>query len=125
MKCELNGKTLTFTFDGDLSPVVFNADGSPHAERAMMHGFEQRLRDAAAIARKQKDGSVITVTEAMRRERVAALAEHLSTSDKWEMTAARVPAKNPVIQQLADARGITYEQAQAWIAEQAIAELSK
>jgi hypothetical protein len=86
-----------------------------------------RLGDNAAISRNQPDGTVITVTEAMRREAVLELANHYASgTDDWNIggTRARKPApQNATILKVATARGITYEQAEAYIAEKFMGEL--
>lgn len=123
MKCELAGKTIVFTFDG-LQPVTFNAaDATAHVERAAMHGFEQKIRDAAAIARKQKDGTVLTVTEQMRRDAVEGMVKHLTTSADWNQKGGGVVRQHPAILAIAAKRGCTYAEAEAWVAEQALAEM--
>ena len=111
MKTVTTSNTISFTFDGGLAPVVFNAaDAAQHTERAAMHGFEQKIRDNAAISRKQKDGSVITVTEAMRHAAVLEMVTHLTTSPDWNMRGTgRVAAQNPIWLQIAARRGVGYD----------------
>lgn len=123
MKCNPVGNTLQFTFDGQES-FTFDAAQYRHLwDQAAMHGFEQKLRDNAAIARKQKDGTIITVTEAMRREAVVEMAESLKTA--WNTRVAKVAPPNAAITALAASRGKTYAEAEAWIAEQAMADMDK
>ncbi len=124
MKCNTIGKALVFSFDG-LESVIFdtgNASTQLH-EQAAMHGFEQKIRDNAAIARKQKDGTVITVTEQMRRDAVVALVAQLN-SDTWN-TKMRTPTIDPYIMQLAEKRGIGYVEAQAWYRAKLMDELNE
>lgn len=124
MKTNVIGSIITFTFDG-LDSVVFDATAAAaHAERAMMHGFEQKIRDNAAISRKQKDGTVITVTEAMRRDAVLEMATHLTTSADWNMRASATVKQNPVFAAIASKLGITYDEAMAKVQAEYLAELS-
>ena len=114
MKCERNSElTITFTFDG-LDPITFNAEKSKLGTDAMMHGYEQKIRDNAAIARKQKDGTVITVTEQMRRDAVAEMVNHLETSDTWNLKARATKSLNPFIAKLAEKMGKSYAEAEVW-----------
>jgi len=124
MKVNQYGNTLQFTFDG-LESITFNADANPKLHNAaMMHGFEQKIRDNAAIARKQKDGTVITVTEAMRREAVAEMVKHLETSDSWNM-ARREATLNPAIAALAQRLGKSYAEAMVYLANEAMQKLDE
>lgn len=125
MKCNPENGKLVFTFDG-LEPVVFDpAAATVSKEDAMMHGFEQKIRDNAAIPRKQKDGSIITVTEAMRRDAVQEMVTHLCTSTTWNMAArTKAAPQNPTILAIAAKRGCTYAEAEAFIAEQMLGELA-
>ena len=118
-------KQITFTFDNDVPALTFDATKAhpSMAAFAEMHGWEQRLRDNAAIGRKQKDGTVITVTEAMRRDAVAELATHYeSGAESWNMRAAKAPAQNPIWAQIAAKKGMTYE---AYAAERVAADLAE
>ncbi len=125
MKCNRINGTLTFTFDG-LEAVTFNADRCEALrDDAMMHGFEQKIRDNAAIARKQKDGTVVTVTEAMRRAAVEEMVGHLHRNETWNMKAsARVAPQNPTILAIAAKLGITYTEAEAEVARRMLADIA-
>ena len=125
---------ILFTFEpameGGIAPeaITFDADrvhSSLH-HAAEMHGWEQRLRDNAAIARKQSDGTIITVTDAMRREAVLELVNHYhGGSSDWSIKKASTPkaaARNPVWEAIAAKKGVTYE---AYIAERAEADLAE
>ena len=118
MKVNTTGKVITFTFDdAAVAPITFDATKAsvPMREYAEMHGWEQRLRDNAAIARKQKDGTVITVTEAMRADAVRELVTHYeSGATVWTVKAK--PAEDPTIRKIADKLGVTYAEAQAEVA---------
>ena len=122
MKKSHTGTTITFTFDG-LAPIVFDTTKA-HANvvaHATMHGFEARIGDAAALSRKQKDGTVVTITEAMRRAEVEAMVAHYESGvDQWELRARREPAQNAAILALATAQGKTYAEIEAWLVEQSL-----
>lgn len=111
----------TFTFDG-LEPLRFAVEKmSPENEQAMLgHGVLARLGDMAAIPRKAKDGSVVTVTEAMRRAEIeAGIAHYESGTTAWEMKGAqRAAPQNPTILAIAAKRGGTYAEAEAFLAAQ-------
>ena len=126
MKAERNNLKIVLTFEG-LDSIVFDAEqATVNKEDAMMHGFEQKIRDNAAISRKQKDGTVIDVTEAMRRDAVQEMVTHLTTSTAWNMVKAqRAAPQNPTILAIANKRGCTYAEAEAWIAEKMLAELGE
>ena len=84
-----------------------------------MHGYEQKIRDNAAISRKQKDGTVIDVTEAMRRDAVQEMVTHLTTSTDWNMakragvSAATAASLKAAIETIADLMGVSFEEAKA------------
>jgi primosomal protein N' len=124
-KAIING-LLRFTFDG--APDLVFDPAKAHAavrEQAQMHGWLQRLGDAGAIDREQKDGTVLKVTDAMRRERIAALVAHYeSGTDQWNLRAPAAPRLNPQITALAAALGKTYAEAEAWLADKITAEIA-
>ncbi len=78
----------------------------------------------AAIARKQKDGTVITVTEAMRRDAVLEMVTHLHGNTDWNMRKSASPKIDPNIQAIADKRGTTYAEALAWFNAKLMEELN-
>lgn len=125
MKCTRNNDMLVFTFDG-LPSVTFDADKCGNlAKDAEMHGFEQKIRDNAAIARKQKDGTVITVTEAMRRDAVAEMVTHLEANTTWNIkSSGRAAPQNPTILAIAAKLGLTYAEAEAEVARRMLAEMT-
>lgn len=130
MKLKTNTDTgvITFTFDDDTPDASFDAN-DVHFDlciHAMMFGFTNKIKDTAAIARKQSDGSTIDVTEPMRRAKVMEMIDHLeSGGTEWNLKGtARAPAQNKSILALATAKGITYEDAEAYIANLAIEDLS-
>ena len=119
MKCNREGGKLVFTFDG-LESIVFDSTAATVShEDAAMHGYEQKIRDNAAISRKQKDGTVIDVTEAMRRDAVQEMVTHLTTSTDWNMakragvSAATAASLKAAIETIADLMGVSFEEAKA------------
>lgn len=128
MKVQWEGTSIKFVFEGDVPALTFDTTKAAPSmvAHATMHGWEQRLRDNAAIARKQKDGSIITVTEAMRRDAVKELADHYeSGAETWNIgSRARATVQNPTILAIAAKRGCTYAEAEAWLAETVLADLS-
>jgi hypothetical protein len=126
-KIDLVAQTVTFTFDDGLDPVVFHADMASKANReyAKLHGFSARIGDNAAIARKTADGNIQTITEAMRREGVVEMAQHLeSGTAEWNMKSARGPSLNPTWLAIAEKRGVSYMQVAAERAAADLAELA-
>lgn len=127
MKKTYEAGTFTFTFEGDVPPVTLAMDAvsRENQERAAVHGMLQRLGDAAALSRNEANG--FTVTEAMRRAAVAELAAHYASGTKdWNVrTAVGKPApQNATILAIAAKRGCSYVEAEAYIAERMLAELS-
>lgn len=132
MKVIQRGRKIDFTFEGlapEESILTFDADRvhSGLHEQAEMHGWSARIRDNAAISRKQKDGTVITVTEAMRRGAVKEMLEHYhGGSADWNLRVKeRAAPQNATILAIAAKRGCTYVEAEAYIAEKMLAELSE
>ena len=122
---DVNTQVATFTFDG-LEPLTFTVGKcSAKVEAEFLgHGVLARLGDMAAVSRKQKDGSVITVTEAMRRAEIeAGIAHYESGTEQWELRATALPApQNPTWLAIAMKKGMTYE---AYVAERAAADLAE
>ncbi len=111
----------TFTFEG-LEPLTLDTSklSAENEQRMLGHGIEARLGDMAAIPR--KDG--IVVTEQMRRDAVAAGIAHYESGTKdWNMKGVRVAPQNPTILKIAEKRGCTYAEAEAYIAEQMLKEI--
>ena len=128
MKKSINeaGRTITWTFDGGLEPVTFNA-GSASTEcqdYAILHGFAARIGDNAAITKSKENGFV--VTEAARRAAIVEMVDHYASgAAQWNLKAsARAPAQNATIAAIAAKLGVTYEEAQAKVAAQFLAELT-
>ena len=115
MKKQIIGSKVKFEFEGE-ADYIFDTTACAPAMReyAELHGWEQRLGDAAAISRKQKDGTVITVTEAMRRAEVVALGTYY-TGGATAWNAGRAATESPAIQAIATRKGITYAEADALV----------
>lgn len=117
---------VTFTFDG-LDAITFDsAKASAECEQAALaNGWMQRLGDMAAIPRTAKDGSVIDVTEAMRREAVLTGVQHYeSGTTDWNLRAQSRPApQNPTILAIASKLGCTYAEAEAEVAKRMLADM--
>ena len=116
--------TVTFTFDGLEAVVLRAADVTPANQAyAMLHGLSARTGDSAAIAK--SEANAYTVTEAMRREAVLEMVAHLTSSDEWNMKVSEKKAPvNATIAAIAVKLGCTYEEAQAKVAEQFLADMA-
>ena len=123
---DAKARTVTFTFDDNLEPVTIMAGNvsAANQEYAILFGLGHRIGDNAAIA-KSKDNNY-TVTEAMRREAVLEMVEHLqSGTDEWNMKAsARRAPQDQTILAIATKQGISYEEAQAKIAAAFLTDLA-
>ena len=123
---DLQAQQIRFTFEG-LEAVVLNVPklSDDVLEYAQYHGLQARIGDNAAISRKGADGSVVNVTEAMRRDAVLELVNHYeSGATAWELrTGKRAPAQSPTIAAIATKLGITYAEAEAKVAETLLAEM--
>ena len=120
-------RSVRFTFDGDLEPVVMHAEqmSAANYDYACLHGLAARIGDNAAIQKSAENGYV--VTDAMRREAVLELVTFYEDAEnkEWNVKRAsgpRAPAKNPLWQKLADARGVDYD---VVAAEKAAADLAE
>ncbi len=118
-------QSVTFSFDGNLAPVVLRMDQvSPaNATYAMLHGFAARIGDNAAIQKSAENG--YKVTEDMRREAVLELVNHYASgTTEWNVKAkAKSAPMNPHILAIAQKRGCTYEEAMAWFSAKLQAEM--
>ena len=125
MKKAIEGALVKFTFEDGVPELVFdvNTMSAENMDYAIPFGMCHRLGDMAAIPR--KDGLI--VTEQMRHDAIKAGMEHYSSGTKeWNMKASSRPApQNPAIAKLAAAKGISYEQAQEYVANLALAELGE
>ncbi len=129
MKKAIKGTAVHFTFEGGLDPIVFESTKASTEARdyAEMHGWQARIGDMAAIPRTQKDGTVITVTEAMRREAILAGVTHYESGTVvWEMKGGARPApQNPLFLAIAAKHGITYDEAMAKVQAEMLGELAE
>lgn len=120
----IKAQSIQFTFDG-LEPITLDVTkvSADVQDYAVYHGLQARIGDNAAISRKQPDGSVIVVTEEMRRNAVKELVDHYeSGSAEWNI-GRKAAAQNPAILALAEKLGKSYAEAQAYIVAKAVAEL--
>ena len=121
-------ESVTFSFEG-LDSVTINMSkvSVANASYAMLHGFAARIGDNAAIQKSAENN--FTVTEAMRREAVVELVEFYEdhSNKDWNMKqAVRKPApQNEYILKLAAALGVTYEECQTKLANDAIQSLTQ
>ena len=128
MKKTINtaARSITFTFDG-LDSITFNAEKMSAANReyAELHGMAARIGDSAALTKSAENN--FTITEAMRRDEVAAMVAFYEdpTNPYWNMKVATPKAApiNPAIQAIATKLGKTYAEAMAWYNEKLMAEL--
>jgi hypothetical protein len=124
MKKRIVGKIVEFTFDRGLAPILFDTTKA-HAnmrETAMLKGFSHRLGDAAALDAMKCPGGV--VTEQMRYDEVKFLADHYESGiDQWNVRAAGETKQNAVILALSVKLGKTYAETEAFLADDAVAEL--
>ena len=118
-------RTVTFTFDEGLPPVTCDASliSTKNQDYAILFGLGHRIGDNAAIP-KSKDNN-FTVTEAMRRDAVIEMCEHLeSGTAEWNLkVSARRAPLDPMILAIAAKHNISYEQAQLKIMNACMAEL--
>ena len=123
MKCTRTGSTLTFTFSDSTPSIYFNAENATVSRNdAMMHGFEQKIRDNAAIAKSADNG--YNITESMRAAAIQQMVTHLTTSTEWNMRKSAAVKESPVIRAIADKLGISYEAAQTKVQEQFLSDLA-
>lgn len=127
MKKAISNGLVNFTFDG-LAPVTFDPAKASEANRnyAVAFGFSHRIGDHAAISRNGPNGSVVTVTEEMRRNAVLEMVTHLeSGTENWDMAkGTRGPVQHPVFLAIAVKLGISYDEAVAKVQGDNLAELT-
>lgn len=84
--------TLVFTVSGfGTLALPMSALSTAVATKAMLHGLEQRIRDAGAVPRADKDGNIIPAEEhaRMKWERMSRLVEHyLTGTADWSIAPA-------------------------------------
>lgn len=118
MKRKIEAGKIVFTFEGYES-LVFNSNKAslPNISYATMHGFNQRIGDAAASSK----------TEGERRDAVQQMIAHYeSGSDDWNIKGdgKRAAPQSATILAIAKKRNCTYAEAEAWIAEKFLADLA-
>lgn len=127
MKKRIDGTRVIFSFDHGVPELVFDTAcvTQPVRDYAVPFAFMHRLGDAAAIPRQQADGTVIIVTEAMRRDAIAGLAKYYEDgATEWHLKGPGKPApQNSTIAAIAAKRGITYAEAETWLQETVLADL--
>lgn len=124
MKKSIEGALVKFTFEEGVPELVFdvNTMSAENMDYAIPFGMCHRLGDMAAIPR--KDGLV--VTEQMRHDAIKAGMDHYASGTKeWNMKGGtRAAPQNPVIQAIAAKRGCTYVEAEKFLQEQFLTEVS-
>jgi len=125
MKKVIDATGVTFTFT-DLPAVRIEVADLSAENRAygLLHGLAAKVGDTAAIPKSAENS--FTVTEKMRRDAVLEMVDFLgdSANVNWDMKKTRVAAFNPVMQAIAEKRGISYAEAQVWYNEKMIADLA-
>ena len=112
MKTAIVGNLVKFTFDENVPSLTTDLTkwGGANQQNAKMYGAQVRLTRMAALARSGKDGAVITITERMRHDEIAAgIAHYESATDHWELRQARAPVQNPVWVAMAVKRSVEYD----------------
>lgn len=127
MKKSINTVTnsVTFAFEGLDAIVLKMADVNPSNQAyAALHGMAARIGDNAAIPKTEANN--FTVTEQMRRDAVAEMVAHYTGgSADWNLKVSeRKAPQNATILAIAAKMGISYQEAEAYIAEKMLAELS-
>ena len=123
---KMENAAIVFEFDG-LEAVTCDPAKLSEAARevAMLMGIQAKIRDAAALSRKQPDGSVIEITEAMRRAEAVAMRDHLESGGAWNVRVAAAPKQNAAILALATALGKTYAETELAMSTGIIADMLK
>ncbi len=90
---QLDATTLQFTVRGHDTPLLFDVEKCSAANRAHaeLHGWKQRIVDAAAIEASDKDGNFIPteIRDAMKFKAMQdVIAHYESGTDQWNLRAA-------------------------------------
>jgi len=120
MKTAIVGNLIKFTFDDDVPSLVTDMTkwSGANQHNARMYGGQVRLTRMAALPRSGKDGVVVTVTERMRHDEVAAGITHYEGgAHDWELRTARAPVQNAVWLAIAAKRGVGYDVVAAEMAQ--------
>lgn len=93
MKVTINTSIREISIDHAGQTLVFHADRASAENRAYaeLHGFKQRIIDAAAVERTDADGKIIPADErsAMQTRNMTAIIEHIeSGSTEWNIRAS-------------------------------------
>ena len=101
---------LTLTVK-DAGQIVFDTELAVHLmTRAACHGFEQRLRDRAAMSADTKTG--LSATPQDKFDRIKALVDHYHAGGEWEMRGAGGGKKAEIewiLEALASIKGVDVE----------------
>lgn len=116
--------TVAYTDDGKMQihvlgykTLTFDKTKASEANRlhAEDHGWEQRLRDAAAVGRDEETGQ--PATPAYKGARVERLIEHYeSGAEEWTLVGGG-GGRSLTIEAIARVKGMTYEEAEAEVAK--------
>lgn len=103
----------------DAGEIVFDTELAVHLmTRAACHGFEQRLRDRAAMSADTKTG--LSATAQDKFERIKALVEHYHNGGEWEMRGAGGGGKKAetewILEALAAVKGTTADKMREMVA---------
>lgn len=117
--------TVTYTDDGKMlfdvagyKVITFDPSKASAECRteAMFHGFEQRLRDAAAIQRDDETG--LPATPADKGARIERLRDHYeSGATEWALVGGGGGNRSLTIEAIARVKGWDYERAEAMVGE--------
>lgn len=114
--------TVTFQVKGQ-NDLVLHMDklSDVVVKRAAMVGMAQvRIVDAAAVGVADDEGNIIPEAQriAMKYRNMAALIEHYETgTEEWSRVGTGGGGKSITIEAIARVKGITYEEAEASVAE--------
>lgn len=114
---ERNVIKFTVLGQGDVE-LDLNKVAESNMRRAAIHGWNQRIPDAAAIGRADAEGEIIPETERtrMKFERMNDLCRHYeSGTEEWNRkgTGGGGGGKSLTIEAMAEVRGIEYDEAAA------------
>lgn len=105
-------QTVTFECNGKKITVDAKTLSAEVRDRAMLHGLNQTIGDAAAIETKEVDGKMHRPTCA---EKIAAMRERIETlqSGKWSESPEKMAKIPDLIQAVMNVTGVTQEEARA------------
>lgn len=114
---------ITFKVKG-LADLVFDTNkcSAVVMKRAAMVGMAQvRIMDMAAIPMQDKDGNIIPEARriTMKRERMAeGIAHYESGTEEWSRVSEGGFGKSITLEGIAELKGVTYEEAEAFVEAQ-------